>query len=317
MSDLATIQGTAALAALATARAYAGEAMASATVRAYRADWAHFTGWCGTVGLSPLPADPATVAAYLGSLAGEFAPNTMKRRLSSISQAHKLHGLDWRPSHPLIVQTLRGILRRHGRPVKQATAIRVDAIRALVGTCDGSPAGLRDRALLLVGFAGAMRRSEIVGLYADDVAIGPEGARVLIRRSKTDQTREGATIGLPRGEHAETCPVMALEAWLSVLPDHTGPLFRRLSKAGRLIGRKPLWACAVRDILAKRAQEAEIATHLTAHGLRAGFITEAYDRGLRDDDIMPHSRHRDLRSMRGYVRRAKLMSTSPAGSVGL
>ena len=311
----------AALAALEVARAYAGLAMSESTVRVYGIAWAHFADWCARIGVSALPADPAHVGGYIASLATTHAPNTISQRLAAIGQMHRYHELPWDQRHAAITSTRRGVLRRHGRAPKQAAAVSLESLQCLVATCDDSPAGVRDRALLLVAFAGAFRRSELVSLRVDDIAISTAGMRVTVRRSKTDQIGEGAEVGIPRGQHPETCPVRAAESWLSILGPRDRepglPLFRRLSKAGRLIGYRHLTGNTVWDILEKRVAMAGLQEVMRPHGLRAGFITAAYDNGARDQDIMNHVRHRDLRTTRGYVRRAGLLTDSPAGIIGL
>jgi integrase len=174
-------------------------------------------------------------------------------------------------------------------------------------------------ALLLFGFAGALRRSELVALQVEDVAIVAGGLRLRIVRGKTDQAGQGAEIGLPRGRYAETCPVRAFEAWQAIARRKAGPLFRKISTAGG-IGDTALHPDAVRRILAHRVRMAGLPVgfdRLSAHALRVGFITEAYERGVRDEDIMRHTRHRDLRTMRGYVQRAGLVTESPAGMLDL
>jgi integrase len=197
--------------------------------------------------------------------------------------------------------------------------------------------GRRDRALLLFGFVGALRRSELVALRVEDVAIVGGGAgqgsagrasgiasggglQLRIIRGKTDQAGQGAEIGLPRGRHVETCPLRAFEAWQAVAQRKAGPLFRKIS-TGDGIGDTALHPDAVRLILAHRVRMAGLTLdgfdRLSAHALRVGFITEAYDKGVRDEDIMRHTRHRDLRTMRGYVRRAGMVSDSPAGMLDL
>ena len=213
---------------------------------------------------------------------------------------------------------MQGLLRERGRAVQKAAALTLAMLRQLVATCDASARGRRDRALLLIGFAAALRRSELVALQVDDVVATQNGLR--IRRGKTDRAGEGAEIGLPRGRHAETCPVLAFEAWQAVARRRAGPLFRRVS-TGDTVGDTALHPDAVRRILAHRAGMAGLSVdgfeRLSAHALRVGFITEAYDKGVRDEDIMRHTRHRDLRTMRGYVRRAGLVSDSPAGLIDL
>ena len=212
------------------------------------------------------------------------------------------------------------MLRTHGRPAHKAAALTLPMLRQILATCDQSARGRRDRALLLFGFAGALRRSELVALQVEDVAITAGALRLRIGRSKTDQVGQGAEIGLPRGRHIETCPVRAFEAWQAVARRKAGPLFRRIS-TGDGIGETALHPDAVRRILAHRVQMAGIIVEnfdrLSAHALRVGFITAAYDKGVRDEDIMRHTRHRDLRTMRGYVQRAGLVTESPAGRLDL
>jgi len=307
-------------AALDAAQALAKKATAAATLRAYKADWTHFSQWCSTHGFAPVPAAPATVGAYLASLAATHAPTTIRRRLAAIGKMHRFNDLAWNPAHRDIQGPLQGALRSHGRPVQKAAALTLTMLRQLLATCDQSARGRRDRALLLFGFVGALRRSELVALRVEDVAVVAGGLRLRIRRGKTDQTGQGAEIGLPRGRFVETCPVRAFEAWQAVARRKAGPLFRRIS-TGDGIGDTALHPDAVRHILARRVQMAGISVdgfdRLSAHALRVGFITEAYDKGVRDEDIMRHTRHRDLRTMRGYVQRAGLVSESPAGQLDL
>jgi integrase len=308
------------LAALAAAQALAKKATAPATLRAYRADWAHFAAWCETHGFVPVPAAPATVGAYLASLALSHAPTTIRRRLSALGKMHRFNDLPWNPAHRAIQGPLQGVLRTHGRPVRKAAALTLKMLRQILLTCDQSARGRRDRALLLFGFVGALRRSELVALRVEDVAVVAGGLRLRINRGKTDQAGQGAEIGLPRGRHVETCPVRAFAAWQAVAKRKAGPLFRKIS-TGDGIGDAALHPDAVRRILAHRVGMAGIVVEnfdrLSAHALRVGFITEAYDKGVRDEDIMRHTRHRDLRTMRGYVQRAGLVSESPAGQLDL
>jgi integrase len=307
-------------AALAAARALGRNAAAPATLRAYKADWTHYAAWCAKTGFAPVPAEPATVGAYLASLWDSHAPTTIRRRLAAIGKMHRFNDLAWNPGHRDIQEPLQGLLRERGRSVQKAAALTLAMLRQLVATCDPAPRGRRDRALLVIGFAGALRRSELVALRVEDVVATASGLRVRIRRGKTDRAGEGAELGLPRGKHAETCPVRAFEAWQAVAKRKAGPLFRRISTRGT-IGDTALHPDAVRRILAHRAGLAGVTVdsfeRLSAHALRVGFITEAYQKGVRDEDIMRHTRHRDLRTMRGYVQRAGLLTESPAGMIDL
>src|SRR6195952_1042676 len=296
-------------AALAAAQALAKQATAPATLRAYKADWTHYAAWCAAHGFVAVPAAPATVGAYLASLAGSHAPTTIRRRLSALGKMHRFDDLPWNPAHRDIQGPLQGVLRSHGRPVQKAAALTLPMLRQILATCDTSARGRRDRALLLFGFVGALRRSELVSLHVEDVAIVAGGLRLRIVRGKTDQAGQGAEVGLPRGRYAETCPVRAFEAWQAVARRKAGPLFRRVS-TGDGIGDTALHPDAVRQILAHRVAMAGIVVdgfdRLRAHALRVGFITEAYDKGVRDEDIMRHTRHRALSTIRGYVQRAGL-----------
>ena len=269
-------------AALAAAQALAKQAAAPATLRAYKADWTHFAQWCAAHGFVAVPAAPATVGAYLASLAGTHAPTTIRRRLSALGKMHRFNDLAWNTAHRDIQGPLQGALRTHPRPVQKAAALTLPMLRQLLATCDPSARGRRDRALLLFGFVGALRRSELVALQADDVAVVTGGLRLRIRRGKTDQAGQGAEIGLPRGRHVETCPVRAFAAWQTVAKRKAGPLFRKVSTADG-IGDTALHPDAVRRILAHRVQMAGLTVEgfarLSAHALRVGFITEAYDKG--------------------------------------
>jgi len=306
--------------ALARAEEFARRAAAPATIRAYKADWTHYANWCADKGFVAVPAAPKTVGAYLASLATTHAPTTIRRRLAAIGKMHRFNDLPWNAAHRDIQEPLGGVLRDHGRPVEKAAALSLAMLRALVATCGPTARGRRDRALLLIGFAGALRRSELVALQAQDVTVTAGGLRLSIRRGKTDQAGQGAEIGLPRGRHPETCPVRAFEDWQAVARRRAGPLFRRISTKDN-IGAEALHPDAVRRILAYRVRlaglPAEGLDRLSAHALRVGFITEAYNQGVRDEDIMRHTRHRDLRTMRGYVERAGLVTESPAGALDL
>jgi len=306
--------------ALEAARNYARQAHAEATRRAYRSDWQDFSTWCRIAGFVALPAMPATVAAYLAALAVTHRPSTLQRRLAAIGQAHRLAGHEWIPSHPLIRTTLRGILRNHGQPKRRAAALTTAEIRRLVAVCSTDLAGRRDRALFLVGFAGALRRSELVGIDREHITFTSDGMRLLIPRGKTDPEGRGAEIGIPRGRRKETCPVATLSEWLQASETEFGPIFRKVDKWG-VVDTARLHPDAVRQILRRRAAEAgvtvSLSERLSPHGLRAGFVTEAYKAGARDEEIMAHTRHADLKTMRAYVRRAKLMTESPAKLLGL
>ena len=306
--------------ALAKSKAYQSAADAPGTLRAYKTDLANFKAWCEAHGFQAMPATPETVGAYLAAAGLGYALPTLRRRVAAIARAHRIAKQPLDTRHPAIRETLRGIARTHGEPARRSAALTTDEVKRLVATCGSDLAGRRDRALLLLGFAGALRRSELVGLDVEHVSPAPLGLRLLITRSKTDKAGEGAEIGIARGSAAETCPVRALRAWLRAAEVTEGPIFRRVTQSNT-VGAKRLHPDAVRQILLKRAALAGISGTLlepvTPHGLRAGFVTTAYSKGVPDEEIMGHTRHRSLTTMRSYVRRAKLSQASPAGKLGL
>ena len=178
-------------AALAAARALAKQATAAATLRAYKADWTHFSRWCAEKGFIPVPAAPATVGAYLASLADSHAPSTIRRRLSALGKLHRFNDLPWNPAHRDIQGPLQGMLRTRGRPAQKAAALTLPMLRQLLATCDQSARGRRDRALLLFGFVGALRRSELVSLHVEDVSVVAGDFGYASRGEKTDQSGAG------------------------------------------------------------------------------------------------------------------------------
>lgn len=306
--------------ALAKSQAYQDAADAPATLRAYATDLANYKAWCDRHGFVAMPATPEVVGAYLAAAGEGYAMPTLRRRVAAIARASGIAGHPLDTKHPAIRETLRGIGRRHGSPARRAAAITTAEIRKLCRTCGADLAGLRDRALLLLGFAGALRRSELVALDVEHVTWTRNGLKLLIERSKTDAEGEGAEIAIPRGQANDTCPIVALKTWLELSKIPTGPLFRKVNRGGVVEGTR-LSADAVRQILLKRAAKAglkgTLAEPISPHGLRAGFVTTAYRNGVPDEEIMGHTRHRSLTTMRGYVRRAKLSQASPAGKLGL
>jgi integrase len=267
-----------------------------------------------------MPASPSLVGEYLADLGEGYARATLRRKVAAIARACRLAGRPLDTRHPAIRDVLRGINRTHGSPAKRAQALDIDDLQKLVATCEDSLAGLRDRALLLLTFAGALRRSELCAVEVEHLSWKPRSLELLLPRSKTDQEAEGVRIGIPRGKNDETCPVRALRAWLQMAGVERGPVFRAVTRQGTLRS-GALSGEAVRLIVVRRAKLAGIkATRLepiSPHGLRAGFVTTAYRNGVPDEEIMGHSRHRSLTVMRSYVRRSKLSQASPAGKVGL
>jgi site-specific recombinase XerD len=194
-------------------REYVRASKAESTLRGYQSDWRGFCAWCESHGgLSPLPAAAEAVAAYIAECVSHLKPGSIQRRLNAIAEAHKAAGLE-SPTHAAIVRnTLKGIRRTVGTAPAQKAAALTDDIRAIVDATDAGLIGARDRALILLGFAGAFRRSELVRLDVGDCAFGKDGLTVTLRPSKIDQTGEGRKIGIPYGSNPETCPVRTVQA---------------------------------------------------------------------------------------------------------
>jgi site-specific recombinase XerD len=277
---------------------------AKATRRAYGSDFEIFRAWCADRDINSLPATPESVAAFLANeVERGIRPSTIGRRVASICYAHKLAGHPVPTDDERVKATVRGIRRTQGTAARKkapATAERVIAMA--LGTGDGLK-GMRDRALLLLGFAGAFRRSELVALDCEDIEVCETGLRIIIRRGKTDQEGQGATIAIVRGSVA--CPVAALGAWLDAAGITTGPLFRSIRKGGKVGNR--LTDQSVADIVKAHAERVGLDPGLFAgHSLRAGFLTSAAKRGASIFKMMDVSRHRSVDTLRGYVRDAEI-----------
>ncbi len=200
--------------ALDQAREFARRSKAENTLRGYRSDWRDFCGWCDGHVVLPLPAAPDTAAAYIAECAVRLKVGSIQRRLNAISEAHKAMGVASPTHSPIVANTLKGIRRTIGTAPEQKAPALTDDIRAVVDATDGGVIGARDRALILLGFAGAFRRSELVALDTEDCSFGKDGLTVTLRRSKTDQDGAGRKIGIPYGANPDTCPVRVLQAWI-------------------------------------------------------------------------------------------------------
>jgi site-specific recombinase XerD len=188
-------------------REYIRASKAENTLRGYQSDWRAFCAWCEVQQVCPMPATAETVAAFIAECAGRLKVGSVQRRLNAIAEAHKAVGLDSPTNNAMVTNTMKGIRRTKGTAPVQKTATLIDDIRAMVDATDAGLIGVRDCALILLGFAGAFRRSELVGLSVDDCAFGKDGLTVTLRRSKTDQAGAGRKIGIPYGSNPETCPV--------------------------------------------------------------------------------------------------------------
>jgi len=303
---------------LESARAFAAESVAPRTREAYAYQWRTFTAWCDAQGVIALPASAATIAAYLADRAERaWKPASIGLALVAIRTAHKAAGVEHATSHPAVVATMKGIRRTLGTAQRRAAPVVVDELRAMVDALPADSLGaVRDRALLVVGMAGALRRSELVGLDVSDVTETADGLVLVVRRAKTDQEAQGARIGLPYGNTAATCPVRALRAWRDASGVTDGALFRSVDRHGH-VGER-LHAADVARIVKRAAGRAGLdAARYSGHSLRAGLATSAARAGRSDRAIMRQGRWSSRAMVDRYVREADLWRENAAAGIGL
>ncbi|MCZ2147271.1 MAG: tyrosine-type recombinase/integrase [Bryobacterales bacterium] len=299
------------------AREFAAESHAANTRRAYEADWRDFCGWCRERGVASCPAGEETVVLYLTDLARSRKVSTLTRRMAALGQAHRAAGHEAPGEMAGVRRLMRGIRRTKGTAPEAKRPVLIGDLKAMVKDLPETAAGLRDRALLLVGFAGAFRRSELVGLDVEDVEENGEGLVVRVRRGKTDQEGEGRKVGIPRGREEKSCPVRAVAAWIRAAGIESGPLFRPVSRHG-LIAKTRLSGEAVALIVKRHARELGKDERLFAgHSLRAGLATSAAMAGKPERAIMNQTGHRSAATVRRYIRDGELFRENAAEGLGL
>ena len=302
------------------ARDYIKESKAPNTRRAYAADWRDFRAWCVLHGRPSLPASPDTVALYLSDLAERCKTSTLQRRLAALSQAHQAAGQtahDVPTKHATVRAVMAGIRRTKGTAQRGKAAAVTAVVRAMVEGTPDRLLGLRDRALLLLGFSGAFRRSELVALDVEDLEFTGDGLVVTQRRGKTDQEGEGRKIGIPFGGRPDTCPVRAVREWLDAAAVVFGPVFRSVNRhsqvqPGRLSDK------AVAIVVKRHAPSAGLdPLRYAGHSLRAGLATAAAAAGASERSIMNQTGHRSVPMVRKYIRDGQLFRENAAATVGL
>jgi integrase len=299
------------------AREFARHSKAESTLRGYRADWRHFCAWSEGQRVAPLPASPEAVAAYIAECASRLKVGSVQRRLNAIAEAHKATGHDSPTGAGIVRATLKGIRRTLGTAPEQKAAALTADIRAMVEATGDNLIGARDRALVLLGFAAAFRRSELVALGVADLAFSRDGLTVTLRRSKTDQEGTGRKIGVPYGSNPDTCPVRTLQDWLELAAIADGPVFRPITRHGSL---QPgaLSPADVARVVKKLAERAGLdPAKYAGHSLRAGHATSAAIAGASERSIMNQTGHRSVQMVRRYIRDGSLFRENSAGKLGL
>jgi len=289
------------------AEAFIRASISENTRKAYRSDLAHYTAWGGT-----LPATPELVARYLADHADALAPSSLARRVATLSKVHAAN--DWsNPCQSEVVRaTMRGIKRVKGTAQDQAKPLLREDLFLVLDAMGSTPRDHRDRALLLIGWAGGFRCSELVGLDHAEIDEVREGLILTLRQSKTDQTGQGRKIGIPLGR-TRHCPVAALTAWSDVLADDTGPLFRPVDRHGN-VSPDRLRSDAVSTILRDRVCRAGIASDgYSGHSLRAGLATSAIKAGVPTYKVRAQTGHASDTMLSRSVRDGEMFDGNAAG----
>lgn len=292
------------------AKTYARNARAPATRRAYESDVRDFDEYCSRYALESLPAAPQTVAIYLADLAAKRKVSTVRRRVVAIAQQHTLLGHPTPTADPIVLEILKGIERTHGIAPHKKTALTAELLKDVLHRLGDSLRDRRDRALLLLTFAGGFRRSEVAALDIADLRFEKRGAVVTLRRSKTDQVGVGREVAIPQLRTEAICPVHALRGWLDAASIVDGPIFRTFSMRGELQTNR-IDGRDVARLVQRLTGRARLEGDFAAHSLRAGFVTSGAERGIAEASLQNVTGHRSATILRGYVRRATLFDDAP------
>ena len=287
---------------------------ANNTLRAYKSDFKDFGAFCAKHGLNSLPTEPKIVSIYLTYLSKNTKISTLRRRLVSISMVHKLKGYYLDTKHPIIVENLMGIRRVKGSIQKGKKPLLINHLKILINVINEQKIDdfkkLRDKSIILIGFGGGFRRSELISIDYEDLEFVPEGLKITIRKSKTDQFGEGMIKGLPYFTNENFCPVVNLKKWLEISKIQSGPIFRRFSKGSSLTENR-LTDQSVVLLMKKYLNLAGIENkNFAGHSLRSGFATVAANSGADERSIMAMTGHKTTQMVRRYIREANIFKNN-------
>ena len=276
---------------------------ANNTLRAYQSDFKDFSAFCSKNGFSSIPTQPKIIALYITQLSKTLKFSTLKRRIASISVIHKLKGHYLDTKHPIIMENLHGIKRSLGSRQKAKKPILINELKLIIKAIDKEK--LRDKALILIGFSGGFRRSELVNIEYDDIEFVTEGVKILIKRSKTDQSGEGSIKAIPYFNNQEFCPVIALKNYInkkfSNISD--GKVFDISDKSVALI-------------IKRYAKKAGLdSSKYAGHSLRSGFATTAAEFGAEERNIMAMTGHKTTQMVRRYIQEANLFKNNALNKI--
>ena len=276
---------------------------ANNTLRAYQSDFRDFSAFCVKNGFSPMPTQPKIVALYITNLSKSSKFSTLKRRIASISVIHKLKGHYLDTKHPVIMENLHGIKRTLGSRQKAKKPILINDLKLMIKVINKE--NTRDKALILVGFAGGFRRSELVNIHFEDIDLVPEGVKILIKRSKTDQSGEGIIKAIPYFDNQEFCPVLALKKYIDekFKDNNNTKIFDISDKSVALI-------------IKRYAEKAGLdASRYSGHSLRSGFATTAAEFGAEERNIMAMTGHKTTQMVRRYIQEANLFKNNALNKI--
>ena len=288
---------------------------ATNTVRAYKSDFNDFGLFCAQNGFKSLPSEPKIVSLYLTYLSTKEAKmSTLKRRLVSIGVIHKLKGYYLDTKHPSIIENIMGIKRRKGSIQLAKKPILISSLKKIINVIDEQDKEeikkFRDRSIILVGFSGGFRRNEIVSLDYDDLDFVPEGLKINLKRSKTDQFGEGFTKALPYFDNSQYCPVVSLKKWIEISKIKSGAVFRRFCRGSRLSENRltdQTVALLIKEYLKLTGIDSK---NYSGHSLRSGFATSAAESGVEERSIMAMTGHKSTEMVRRYIKEANLFKNN-------
>ena len=280
---------------------------ANNTIRAYKSDFKDFSRFCIKNGLKSFPTEPKTISLYLTYLSSSSKMSTLKRRIASISVIHRLKGYYIDTKHPIIIENLMGIRRKIGSYQKSKKPILVNELKEIIQAIDkvnkSEERIVRDKAIILTGFAGGFRRSELVSINYDDLEFVTEGVKIFIKRSKTDQSGEGMTKALPYFGNKEFCPVTFLKKWLDISKIKKGLIFNISDKSVVLLIKK------YTSVAGLDSQK------YSGHSLRSGFATVSADFGADERSIMNMTGHKTAQMVRRYIKEANLFKNNALNKI--
>ena len=293
---------------------------ANNTIRAYKSDFKDFGAFCVTNGFKSLPTEPKIVSLYITHLSIKDAKmSTLRRRLVSIGVIHKLKGHYLDTKHPIIIENLMGIKRKKGNFQRGKKPILINQLKAIVDVIDNEKTEeikrIRNKTIILIGFGGGFRRAELVSIDFEDLEFVPEGVKIIVRKSKTDQFGEGMIKGLPYFSNETYCPVRHLKKWLGLSSIKSGPIFRRFSKSFKLSDNRltdQSVALLIKNYLSLAGIENK---NYSGHSLRSGFATVTAESGADERSIMTMTGHKTTQMVRRYIKEANLFKNNALNKI--